>query len=268
MTGAAGSIGSEFMKQLGHHAVAVDHTEKGLFDLGKGARRCIGDIRQPDFIAKHRPQIVIHCAAMKHVDFAEDNVAAVIDVNINGTKALLDACAANGVEQFFFISTDKAANPIATMGLTKALGERLVMSYRDFFKTTVARFGNVLGSSGSVHEIFARQTKEGKRLTVTHPDCKRYFIKVEEAVKRSIEAFELDSGVYLFDMGEMVSIYGIAQMYTDAIDIIGLRPGEKIIEDLISIDESLEPTDNPNIRRIVNGFHSKNTQRPKDGRNP
>ena len=250
VTGGAGSIGREFVRQL--DALAVDISEPGVCELGSGV---LGDIKNPEFIHKHRPRTVVHTAAYKHVPFSEENVGVVIDNNINGTRALLDACVDTGVDRFLFVSTDKAANPISTMGLTKALGEKLCLSYSHRMEVVVVRFGNVKWSSGAVHQIFQKQHKAGKPLTVTHKDCTRYFITAQEAVELSLEALSMGTGTYTFDMGEPVCIDSIAKEISDDIIYTGLKPGERLEESLTSTSERLEPTSHKKVWRI-HGVHS------------
>lgn len=253
VTGAAGSIGAEFISRLGNEAIAVDNSEVGLFEI-KGNPTVLGDIKKPDFIYKYAPDVVIHTAAYKHVPFSEHNVESVIDNNVNGTTELLKACGMAGVKTFLFVSTDKAADPTSTMGLTKALGERLVMSYAPFMQTTVVRFGNVIGSSGSVYRLWADQLMKGQPLTVTDKRCTRYFIDLEEAIDLSLLALECGSGTFTFDMGEPKSVYEIAKSMSKNIKIIGLRPGEKLTETLTSQHETRAITAHPKIWRI-NGVH-------------
>jgi len=248
VTGAAGSIGSAIMDMLGEGAVAVDNDEAALFRAGY-KNSVLGDIRDPRFIKHHRPHTVIHCAAYKHVPFSEESVDIVAENNVTGTQKLLHACEDNSVERFLFVSTDKAAQPCSTMGLTKALGEKLVMASRLETKICL-RFGNIYGSSGSVVETFERLHAEGKPLTVTHKDCTRYFMEDTVASRLIVGALDLESGIYALNCGEAKSIDEYARSISDNIEYVGLRFGEKIHETFLNDNEMFENEDDT-YRKII-----------------
>lgn len=255
ITGAAGSIGSETVRQIclqePESIVFFDRNEEKVFYLQREINEkfpnvniiprigSITDKKRADMIFEEtQPQVVIHTAAMKHVPLCEENPHECIINNVGGTKNLVEVSVKYNVEQFLFISTDKAVEPISVMGMSKRLCELFIMSiqYRYFTKFTVVRFGNVYGSSGSVVEIFKKQLPTGI-LTVTHPEMERYFISVEEAVYRLIRIKE--SGLYVLNMGEPVNIFNLANQLMEEydklckIEITGIRPGEKVKEKLL-----------------------------------
>ncbi len=260
ITGASGSIGKEIVNQLivDNEIICFDRNEEKAFYLEKEIREkhpdakltvCLGSITDIDRIEQvfntHKPDIVYHTAANKHVPLGEDNIHEFVYNNIQGTVNLFEVALSYGCK-FVFISTDKAVEPCSVMGYTKRMCEKYLLSFENVI---VCRFGNIIGSSGSVYEIFDRQAKVGL-ITVTHPDMERYFISVEKAVTNLIECSKMDSGLYIFDMGEPVKIMEVAKKYGVEIKIIGLRQGEKITEKLYYDFESKEPIENPNIFRI------------------
>lgn len=277
VTGAAGSIGSEISRQLMGYPyqklILVDQAESPLYDLQQSTKNiCIGDcefvmgdVRDPNRVDTifriFRPQIVFHAAAYKHVPLMEDNPYESVHTNVKGTKIVADKAIEYGVEKFVMVSTDKAVNPTNVMGATKRIAE-LYVTYLDKITKTnfiVTRFGNVLGSNGSVIPLFKRQIEEGGPLTVTHPEITRYFMTIPEACQLVLEAGVMGKGgeVFVFDMGESVKIIDLAKKiirlsglrYPQDIDIqiTGLRPGEKIFEELLADGEATIKTHHEKI---------------------
>ena len=264
VTGAGGSIGSELCRQIQRHApgllVMVDRDESGLqqVQLSIEGRALLDDralavcdIRDAAALAavfaEHRPEVVFHAAALKHLPLLEMWPAEAVKTNVEGTQNVLDAAAAHGVERFVNISTDKAANPTSVLGYTKRLAERLTAgtAQRAAGSYLSVRFGNVLGSRGSVLTTFQAQVAAGGPVTVTHPEVTRYFMTVEEAVQLVIQAGAVgsDGEVLVLDMGKPVRIAEVAERMVRAsgrpIDIVytGLRPGEKLHEQLFDDGE-------------------------------
>lgn len=287
VTGGGGSIGSELCRQilrcspaelilLGHGETSVFKAHKELKALQVSLhstctiRPVIADIRFPDRIQatleQYRPEIVFHAAAHKHVPLMEHNPAEAITNNVVGTRNLLDASQATGVERFVMISTDKAVNPTSIMGASKRIAELLV--HRAAIATgkaySAVRFGNVLGSRGSVVNIFKQQIADGGPITVTHPEMRRYFMSIPEAVQLVLQASALGQGgeVFVLDMGEPVKIVDLARDLVELsgltvgrdIDIIftGIRPGEKLFEELFMDDETYERTIHEEIYLATN----------------
>ena len=277
VTGAAGSIGSEISRQLMAYPykklILVDQAESPLYDLQQTTRKIcrgdcefvMGDIRDPqrvDTIFRvYRPDIVFHAAAYKHVPLMEDNPYEAVQTNVKGTKTVADKAVEYEVGKFVMVSTDKAVNPTNVMGATKRVAELYVTYLNDKSKTKfiVTRFGNVLGSNGSVIPLFKRQIEEGGPLTVTHPEITRYFMTIPEACQLVLEAGAMGTGgeVFVFDMGESVKIMDLAKKiirlsglnYPNDIDIqiVGLRPGEKIFEELLADGETTIKTHHEKI---------------------
>lgn len=277
VTGAAGSIGSEISRQIMNYPhkklIMVDQAESALFDLQQTTRNLqvshcefvMGDVRNQDrmevMIRHFQPDIIFHAAAYKHVPLMEDNPYEAVMANVKGTKTVADLAVKYGVEKFVMVSTDKAVNPTNVMGATKRVAELYVTQLNALSQTkfVVTRFGNVLGSNGSVIPTFKRQIEEGGPLTVTHPDINRYFMTIPEACQLVLEAGAMGKGgeVFVFDMGESVRIFDLAKRviqlsglkYPDDIDIkiTGLRPGEKIYEELLADRETVIKTHHPKI---------------------
>ncbi len=277
VTGAAGSIGSEIARQLMGYPykqlILVDQAESPLFELQQSSKKLqrencdfvMGDVRNQErmevMIGYYQPDIIFHAAAYKHVPLMEDNPYEAIMANVKGTKTIADLAVKFKVEKFVMVSTDKAVNPTNVMGATKRLAELYVTQLNSKFDTKfiVTRFGNVLGSNGSVIPTFKKQIEEGGPLTVTHPDITRYFMTIPEACQLVLEAGAMGNGgeVFVFDMGESVRIFDLAKKviqlsglkYPDDIDIkiTGLRPGEKIYEELLTHDETAIKTHHPKI---------------------
>ncbi len=269
VTGAAGSIGSEIVRQLlflkPAKVIVLDQAETPLFEFENelNSNRCefvIADIRKQDRMQRvfdaFNPQIVFHAAAYKHVPLMESNPSEAMLTNVWGTKVLADLAVENGVEKFVMVSTDKAVNPTNVMGATKRAAEIYVQSLNKVCKTAfiTTRFGNVLGSNGSVVKIFKKQIEQGGPLTVTHPEITRYFMTIPEAVQLVLQAGEMGNGgeIFVFDMGEKVKIVDLAKKMIQLsgyqfgvnMDIVfsGLRPGEKLFEEVLSDDELTMPT--------------------------
>ena len=280
VTGAAGSIGSEICRQLTQYKpskiVMVDQAESPMYDLQYELRNTepyrqmadrmvfvIANIkdraRMDEVFKQHHPQIIYHAAAYKHVPFMEENPYEAILVNVFGTKNLADLAIQYGSEKFVMISTDKAVNPTNVMGATKRMAEIYIQSRSSettHFVTT--RFGNVLGSNGSVIPLFKKQLAAGGPLTVTHKEINRYFMTIPEACNLVLEAGAMGAGgdIFVFDMGSPVKIYDLAKKMIQlsglkGIEIkeIGLRPGEKLYEELLATKENTLPTYHPKILR-------------------
>jgi FlaA1/EpsC-like NDP-sugar epimerase len=285
ITGAGGSIGSELCRQIARLAparlVLVGHGENSIFDILHELTTSfpeisfmpvIADVRDRKRIAAifklHKPHAVFHAAAHKHVPLMEENVIEAITNNVFGTRNVVDASLEAGCEHFVFISTDKAVRPTSVMGATKRVAElvvqRAAMKHDRNFVSV--RFGNVLGSRGSVVPTFLRQIRAGGPVTVTHPEMQRYFMTIPEAVQLVLQAGALGRGgeVFLLDMGEPIRIVDIA---TDLIRLSGLtvgtdielrftgmRPGEKLYEEMFFSAENVIHTDHPKVLRARNGI--------------
>ena len=286
VTGAAGSIGSELCRQLASFGpkklVLFDNGETPMHNLRLELEErykdldfvpVIGDVRQEprlDYVfRKYRPQVVFHAAAYKHVPLMEENPCEAVRVNVAGSRNVADKCVEYDVEKMVMVSTDKAVNPTNIMGCTKRLAEIYVQSLglaiekgevkgRTRFVTT--RFGNVLGSNGSVIPRFREQIAKGGPVTVTHPEITRFFMTIPEACRLVMEAATMSTGnqIFVFDMGESVKIDTLARrMITLAgfkpdkdimIEYSGLRPGEKLYEEVLSNKENTDPTSHDRIR--------------------
>ena len=278
ITGAAGSIGSELARQVLNYnpkkLVLLDQAETPLFELDNELRKSfdeviwepvIGDVRQYDRMKRmmdhFRPDIIFHAAAYKHVPLMESNPSEAILVNVLGTKNLSDLAADFAVKDFIFISTDKAVNPTSVMGSSKRAAEMYVQSKNSQSTTNyiTTRFGNVLGSNGSVIPIFKKQIEVGGPLTVTHEDVTRFFMTIPEASQLVLQASAMGKGgeIFAFDMGESVKIIDLAKNMLKLsgleegrdieIKITGLRPGEKLYEEVLSDKENSLPTPHEKI---------------------
>ena len=282
VTGGAGSIGSEIVNQLAkfnpERIVIVDQAETPLNSIQLNMSAAfpkipchyeLVDVTNVTEVAqlfqKYKPEIVFHAAAYKHVPVLESNFMQAVKVNIFGTKNVLDTAIASGTQRFVFVSTDKAVNPTNIMGASKRIAEIMVQArfntQRGSQKMQVitTRFGNVLGSNGSVVNLFEKQIKEGGPITVTHPEINRFFMTIPEACKLVLEAGTMGIGgeIYIFDMGKPIFIKDLAEKmirlsgkepYTD-IDIVytGLRPGEKLYEEVLADSSKTLPTYHPKI---------------------
>jgi len=289
VTGAGGTIGGELARQIASYAPAqlslLDNGEYALYTIDQELKErfpdvprqaLIGDVRErrrvDEIMAAERPDLVFHAAALKHVPIVEANPIEGIVTNVLGTRNVAESCRGHGVATMVMISTDKAVNPVNIMGATKRLAEGicqtldLLESRRDHGTSYVTvRFGNVLGSTGSVVPLFQRQLAAGGPLTVTHPEISRFFMTVREAMELVLQASALATGdadargkIFVLDMGEPVKIVDLAtQMIRLAgkkpgedvkIEFVGLRPGEKLYEELFYANETLMPTTAPGIR--------------------
>lgn len=279
VTGAAGSIGSEIVRQALYYnpelLVLVDQAESNLFSienelkLKKGTLKIypiIADItskeRMDGIFKEFKPEIVFHAAAYKHVPMMEKNPVEAVHCNINGTKILADLSVKYNAEKFVMISTDKAVNPSNVMGASKRIAEMYVQSLNNFLRETnpdatkfiTTRFGNVLGSSGSVIPVFKKQIDQGGPITVTHPEITRFFMTIPEACQLVLEAGAMGEGgeIFVFDMGKSIQIIDLAKKMVKLsglevgrdIEIIftGLRSGEKLYEEMLSSFENTLPT--------------------------
>ena len=272
----AGSIGSEIARQVSQlepaSLVLLDHDETHLHDaaadLDAPTVQVLADIRDRDVVfdifRRYRPEVVFHAAAHKHVPLLEDHPSEAVNTNIGGTANVVAAAAAMGVERFVFISTDKAVRPASVMGASKWAGEQIVLSGAPAgAKFCSVRFGNVLGSRGSVIPTFARQIAAGGPVTVTHPNMTRFFMSVHEAVQLVLQASVFVEGgeVFMLEMGEAVNIRDLAERMIRlsghavgteiAIRISGPRRGEKLVEELRAPSERAEPTAHPSILRLI-----------------
>jgi FlaA1/EpsC-like NDP-sugar epimerase len=277
VTGAAGSIGSELVRQLASLGAArttlLDIAESPLYDLEmelqhKGCTAihvAIADVRDRAALervfAQQRPEIVFHAAAYKHVPLMEAHVDQAVRTNVQGTRHVADLCSSMGVEECVLISTDKAVNPTSVMGATKRVAEQYVQGLGEGGPTRfiTTRFGNVLGSNGSVIPLFRRQIAEGGPVTVTDPEVTRFFMTIPEACRLVLEAATMGKGgeIYVFDMGQPVRIQDLAEKMIRlsgkepgrdiAIVHTGLRPGEKRYEELLASQENTLPTHHPRI---------------------
>lgn len=277
ITGAAGSIGSEIARQVALFdfklLILIDHAESPLYDVQQAMVSphldrivyVVGNIREESnmraIFDRYRPNLVYHAAAYKHVPLMETYPYEAICTNVKGTKHMADLAVAFDVQKFVMVSTDKAVNPTNVMGATKRAAEIYVSSLKGKGKTNfiVTRFGNVLGSNGSVIPLFKRQLDAGGPLTVTHPDITRYFMTIPEACQLVLEASIMGKGgeIFVFDMGKSMKIMDLAKrmirlsgfVYPDDIDIkiTGLRPGEKIFEELLANDENTVKTHHEKI---------------------
>jgi FlaA1/EpsC-like NDP-sugar epimerase len=282
VTGAAGSIGSELCRQLAQFKpqaiVGFDAAETPLFQIDRELSATflqvpfypeIGNITRPEALQcvmqKYRPSILFHAAAYKHVPMMERHVFAAVENNIFGTMNVANAAVANGIDDVVMISTDKAVRPTSMMGVTKRVAELLIRSLQATSRTkfVAVRFGNVLGSNGSVVPIFKEQIAAGGPITVTHAEMTRYFMTIPEASQLVLQASTIGEGgeVFVLDMGEPVKIVDLAknlillsgfQPDRDIkIQFTGLRPGEKLFEELNLQDECLVPTSHAQIRSYV-----------------
>ncbi len=275
VTGGGGSIGSEICRQLAGHGVKqliiVDIYENNIYEIQQELKRkypnldlvaLIASVRNThrinEIMEKYKPQVVYHAAAHKHVPLMEDSPNEAIKNNVFGTYKTASAAGKHGVERFVLISTDKAVNPTNIMGASKRMCEMIVQTLDKFYPTefVAVRFGNVLGSNGSVIPLFKKQIAEGGPVTVTHPDIIRYFMTIPEAVSLVLQAGAYAKGgeIFVLDMGEPVKIADLAKNLIrlsgfkvgEDIEIkyTGLRPGEKLYEELLMDEEGLQATDN------------------------
>ena len=281
VTGAAGSIGSEIVRQLSRFSIRrtilIDQAETPMFHLGNELRQkynhlqfqlLLADITNPEMMEsifrEFHPDIVFHAAAYKHVPLMEENPHEALRVNVGGTKTITDLSVKYGVKKFVMISTDKSVNPSSVMGASKRVCEMVVQSraQQAGVKTqfVITRFGNVLDSNGSVIPLFSKQIEQGGPITVTHPEITRYFMTIPEACELVLEAGFMGKGgeIFVFDMGKPIKIADLARQMIQLsglvpgkdiqIVFIGLRPGEKLYEELLSERENTLPTYHPKIK--------------------
>jgi FlaA1/EpsC-like NDP-sugar epimerase len=288
ITGASGSIGKELTRQISRlgpaRLILLDRDESGLYYLSQELRRedfydaevFVGDVTIPERMSfvfeRFRPQLVLHAAAYKHVPMMELQAAEAIVNNVYGTLNVARAAGAYGATKFINVSTDKAVNPVNVMGATKRLAEMLVRSTADEYPETIyasVRFGNVLGSRGSVVPTFRQQIEAGGPVTVTHPEMIRYFMTIPEAVSLILQAGAMaeEYSTYVLEMGRPIRITDLARKMIEImgapnvqIKFIGLRPGEKLKEELFEEGEQRSPTDHPMVFHLV----SENMSPPDD----
>ena len=281
VTGAAGSIGSEICRQVMHYnpakLIMLDQAESPMYDFQfemnntadfKDKRDkmafVITNVKDPVRMRKvfetYHPQVVFHAAAYKHVPFMEENAYEAVFVNVFGTKLIADLSVEYGVEKFVMISTDKAVNPTNVMGATKRIAEIYTQSRAGKTKFITTRFGNVLGSNGSVVPLFRKQIEQGGPITVTDRRITRFFMTIPEACSLVLEAGSIGEGgdIFVFDMGEKVKIWDLAEKmrklaHRPEIEIIetGLRPGEKLYEEVLANEENTIKTDNEKIMHAI-----------------
>lgn len=297
ITGAAGSIGSEIVRQViqfgPRKVIMVDQAETPLHHLSLEVEKIstnvklhsvISDVRNGEamegIFQHYKPEVVYHAAAYKHVPMMEKNPSQAIFVNVMGTKLVADLSCKYNVDTFVMVSTDKAVNPSNVMGASKRIAEKYVQSLQDNIRTNgsctqtkfiTTRFGNVLGSNGSVVPLFTKQIEAGGPITLTHPDIIRYFMTIPEACQLVLEAGAMGKGgeIYIFDMGKPVKIIDLANKMIRLagfvpekdieIKIVGLRPGEKLYEELLNDTSSTLPTHHEKImiaKEVFEDFHN------------
>lgn len=286
VTGGGGSIGSELCRQISHYGpqklIVLDHAEFNLYEIDAMLKTlpnlphyevCLGSVTDPIFMKKifkkYQPKLVFHAAAYKHVPLLEDQIEVALKNNLLGTKITADLALQYHVERFILISTDKAVNPTNIMGASKRACEiycHALNQEQTQTKLIVVRFGNVINSAGSVVPLFKKQIQKGGPLTITHPDITRYFMTIPEACRLILQAGSLGEGgeVFVLDMGEPIKIQYLAEQLIQFsgkevgrdIEIIytGLRPGEKLFEELFYTHESLSPTAHTKIMRSNQGL--------------
>ena len=281
VTGAAGSIGSEICRQAmlyqPKQLIMLDQAESPLYDFQFEMNNTVqfkemkdrmafvitnvkDPVRMREVFEKYHPQVVFHAAAYKHVPFMEENPYEAVYVNVFGTKLVADLATEFGVEKFVMISTDKAVNPTNVMGATKRIAEIYTQSRKGQTKFITTRFGNVLGSNGSVVPLFRKQIEQGGPITVTDRRITRYFMTIPEACSLVLEAGAIGEGgdIFVFDMGEKIKIWDLAEKmrklaHRPDVEIIetGLRPGEKLYEEVLANEENTIKTDNEKIMHAV-----------------
>jgi FlaA1/EpsC-like NDP-sugar epimerase len=285
VTGAGGSIGSELCRQIARfHPAAVvgfDQAETALYEIDQEMRECFPEIafypevgsiqsrgRIAELFEQYRPDSVYHAAAYKHVPMMEAHLFEAVENNVFGTRSLAQAAVESGVEDFVLVSSDKAVRPASVMGATKRLAEMVCLAAGGGPGFIAVRFGNVLGSSGSVIPKFRRQIAAGGPVTVTHPEMRRFFMTIPEAAQLVLQAAALGAGeggrggeVFVLEMGEPVRIVEVARKMvllsglTPDVDVrieyTGIRPGEKLFEELSGAEETTVPTSHSQVRILT-----------------
>ena len=280
ISGAGGSIGSEICRQVANfkprYLVALEQNEFNLYSLQQEIQQkypevnfipIIADVRNPqrvsNILKRYSPDVVFHAAAYKHVPMMEANCYEAIRTNVYGTKVMATACVEHKIKKFVMVSTDKAVNPTNVMGASKRIAELVCQNIQkksEYTKFLTVRFGNVLGSSGSVIPLFQKQIEEGGPITITHKNITRYFMSIPEASQLVMQAGAIGNGgeIFVLDMGtpvrildlakQMISLAGLKPEVDIPIRFVGLRPGEKLFEELLMDEEHTLPTLHPKVR--------------------